>query len=78
MEANTHHVHIVLSNAAQLSKHVLSINKDKRFETGIQIMFREQRSNTGVGINRRSRMATGLLQRFGNEGGNVTEKLLFN
>lgn len=78
MEANTLLVDIVLSNAVQLSKHVLSINKDTRLEAGIQIMFREHHSNAGVGINSRNRMATGLLQRFRNEGGNVTEKLLFN
>lgn len=44
----------------------------------MQIMFGEQHSNARVEINRRNTMATGLRQKFRNERGNVTEKLLFN
>lgn len=57
---------------------MLSINKDKQLEVDMQIMFGEQHSNARVEINRRNTMATGLRQKFRNERGNVTEKLLFN
>lgn len=69
--------HTVLSDDARLSWGVLSIKQTQQLQIGVQVVFREGHNHARAGIECRCRLAACVLQKLGNDGGNIIKRCFF-